>query len=79
MSEQTIDIAELVGELKKATERLKTAVKETSCARNYETTALNEVNRLQKLLDGAIEAVRNEAPKATIWKENQRRLKGEQQ
>jgi ABC-type transporter Mla subunit MlaD len=77
MSDTPTDIAQLVDDLQSASKAFREAAQRTSYAKNDENTALNEVNRLQKLLDGAIEAVRNEAPNATNWKENQRRLKGE--
>lgn len=63
-------IHELFTELQEANSRLKSAQHALAIARSEEAAAINECNRLQKLLDKEFSAMQNSAPQGTDWYSN---------
>lgn len=62
------NIEELVIAVESAKEDFESAKQATSFARNHETECLNQLNRAQKALDGALDRLRETMPRESDWR-----------
>lgn len=66
-------LADMASEYERAKSNYDDAERAVSNARSHETKCLNKLNAAQKAWDAHVEKLRKEAPRASDWKQSDRR------
>lgn len=62
------NIEALICEVQSAKEAFEAAQEESNIADSHETACLNDLNRAQKALDGALDRLRETMPRESDWR-----------